>query len=70
MDSTAVAPVAGATVLVAGTTRESITDDSGRFVLPDVPPGRQVIRVKGPGYRLAERVVEVTAGDTARIEVA
>lgn len=69
MDSAAIAPVAGATVSVAGTTRESISDDSGRFVLFDVPAGRQAIRVKRAGYRLAERVVEVTAGDTVRIEV-
>jgi len=68
-DSATVVAIAGATVTVAGTTLEAITDDSGRFLLPDVSSGRQTLRVRQPGYRLAEREVGVPAGDTVRIDI-
>ncbi|CAN5842847.1 TonB-dependent receptor [soil metagenome] len=55
-------PLAGANVVVAGTNVGTLTDASGRFVLP-VPAGDVRLRVRLIGYRSTE--VEVPGGQGA-----
>jgi hypothetical protein len=41
-------PVAGAEVVILGTGRKATTDERGRFDIPDVPAGRQVVAFWAP----------------------
>ncbi len=60
-------PVATAVVSVEGAERTAVTNDAGRAVLADVPPGSQMLAVRRIGYQMLERVVNVPAGDTLRL---
>jgi len=59
IDATNREPVLAATVRVEGTDLLSITDESGRYHLLDVPPGPQVLRVEAFGYATARVAVTV-----------
>ncbi|SDX94482.1 carboxypeptidase-like regulatory domain-containing protein [Hymenobacter psychrophilus] len=58
-DSVTRAPLGFASVFLANTTYGSTTDEQGRYVLPDVPPGRYDFVVSYVGYRLYQRSVEL-----------
>lgn len=62
--------VAGAFVLVEGTLGRAVTDAQGRYLVRDVAAGQRLVRVLRVGYQMAERVVAVPAGDTARQDFA
>ena len=59
----------GITVLVVGTQRGALTDDRGRFVLGDLPAGRQVLRARGLSYRQLDTAVAVRAGETTTVTI-
>ncbi len=56
-------PLPSATVLVAGTTTGTITDDSGRYVLDGLPPGTHTLTVSYIGYYEATRIVTIRGSD-------
>ena len=60
-------PVAGARVLVVGTTLAAESRADGAFVLPAVPAGPRTVRAQRIGYRLATQQVEVRDGGTAEL---
>lgn len=65
------APIAGATVRLAGFPRTAVTDDAGRFELANVEPGTFTVRADAAGH--ASQLfhdVEVSAGATTRLDVA
>lgn len=59
---TAGAPVAGARVVVVGTTRAANTGPDGRYTIPGVPAGTQQVRVEQLGFAGQTRAVTVAAG--------
>jgi hypothetical protein len=59
------APLQGALVSVTGTTLRATATAEGRYVLRNVPPGTQTIRVQLLGFSPREQTVTVTAGGTA-----
>ncbi|MFZ5496129.1 MAG: TonB-dependent receptor domain-containing protein [Verrucomicrobiota bacterium] len=62
-------PAAGVTVALAGTALRAVTNGDGRFVFPDVPPGRHRLLAGGGGFRPMQRPdVRVEAGRTSRLE--
>ncbi|HEY0995485.1 MAG TPA: carboxypeptidase regulatory-like domain-containing protein [Gemmatimonadaceae bacterium] len=80
-DSLAGTPLRGATVQVAGTgprrdvLRSAPSGAGGRFVIPDLPPGRFLVgflhpALEGLGVDLPPAAVVVAAGDTVAIELA
>ncbi|MBX3133992.1 MAG: TonB-dependent receptor [Gemmatimonadaceae bacterium] len=52
-------PVRDAHVLVVGTSLTAVTDDSGQFVIVNVPSGEQEVRVRRLGYALHSQRVTV-----------
>ena len=54
----------GVVVRVEGTTREALTDRTGRFLLTGLPTGRQEIVTRYIGYAVARATVTVEAGRT------
>ena len=58
------APLAGASVVIAGTARGVLTNAQGRYSL-SVPPGTHTVRARLMGYDAAEQRVTVAAGQTA-----
>jgi len=60
-------PVAGAVVALPELNRTAAADDSGRYVLQGVPPGRSLITVHFMGY--AERSLEALVPGTGPLEV-
>ncbi|MXW56245.1 MAG: DUF3520 domain-containing protein [Gemmatimonadales bacterium] len=69
-DATANFGVVGAQVFVAGTTIGMLTDAEGRYSLPGVPAGEQVVTVRLIGYREASRTITVTEGETVVLDFA
>ena len=68
-DTGAPMPTPGATIFILGTALRGTADDDGSFVLGQVPAGSHTMRVRLIGYRTAERVLRVRAGDTVRVNV-
>jgi TonB-dependent starch-binding outer membrane protein SusC len=58
-------PLSGVQVTVAGTQLGSLTNQQGRFLIPNVPAGPQVIRATLIGYGQGTQPVNVAAGQTA-----
>jgi TonB-linked SusC/RagA family outer membrane protein len=63
------APIAGAIVVVLGTSRRTVTDASGRFALADVPAGPQQVQARSIGYRSIATTVNVGAGQTTTLDI-
>lgn len=62
-------PLSGAQVVVAGTSLGTITNQSGAFLMLNVPAGQRTIRVVLLGYAGDDRSVTVRAGETARVDL-
>src|SRR5262245_38793551 len=67
VSDTNLAPLQGAFVTVLSTKIRVGTGPNGRFRITRVPPGEYLIFVKRVGYRPTSAVIEVAAGDTARL---
>lgn len=67
----AVNPVVGAQVATtsAAGVVQSVTEESGKFVLNGVTPGRQTIFAAALGYNSVAKVVEVVAGEVTSISL-
>lgn len=61
-------PLAGAQITVGGTTLGTITNQQGRFLIPNVPAGPREVRAMLIGYRGASQTVDVTAGGSVTVE--
>jgi hypothetical protein len=68
-DTGAAAAVQGATVSVLRTALSATTGADGRFLLERAPVGPLTLRVRLLGYRTADQVIRVRAGDTVRINI-
>jgi hypothetical protein len=64
------APLAYAIVALPALGRERFTNDAGAFVLPEVPAGRVVLRVRRLGYLPMDVPMHVSAGRTDSVRVA
>lgn len=58
-------PIPGAQVTIPKLEKASTTDDSGRYVMRDLPSGNHAMDVKRPGYKLTTASVEV--GDNEKV---
>lgn len=63
------APLAGATVTIVGTASVTKTDDDGHFTL-QTAPGVVHVRADFAGFHSEDRVVNVAAGATAKLDFA
>ena len=63
------APLAGATVTIVGTKISTTTDEEGHYAL-DAQPGVLHVRADFAGFRSEERVVNVAAGASAKLDFA
>src|SRR5882762_7592312 len=70
IDSTTQQPLPGVSMQVVGTDRRTLTANDGTFQLNDVPAGIQQLRASRIGYAMLQQQVTVTAGETARVELA
>ena len=66
---TANEPIAGVQLSVRDARGRATSDSSGRFVLSGLPAGAQVLVARRLGYALAERVVELRAGQRTAIDL-
>jgi TonB-linked SusC/RagA family outer membrane protein len=64
IDSTSRRPVAGAQIVVVGTTRGALTDDAGRYTIRGVPAGQLTLRANRLGFAPTERRIGVGVGET------
>jgi iron complex outermembrane receptor protein len=62
-------PVAGATVVVVGSTRGAITDSAGRYSLTDLTVGIRRVQARRIGFISATQTVTVPANSAARSPV-
>ena len=62
--------VAGAAVLVVGTSLQARTGREGRYSITNVPPGRYQVQVRFIGFATATQPVNVTAGQSATLDFA
>lgn len=60
-------PLPGAQVSVVGTQLGTITNQQGRFLIPNVPAGEQTVRVTLIGYSRGSQTVQVAAGETVTL---
>ncbi len=68
-DAASAAPVAAATIRVAGTNLAAHTDSDGRYTLRGVTPGTVEVRALRVGYAEFRSTVEVTAGAPASLDI-
>lgn len=50
------------TIAVKGTTIGTTTDETGHYMLTNLPAGRQTLVAQSVGYKSQEKVVEIEAG--------
>jgi hypothetical protein len=62
-------PLASARVVVDGTTRESLTNAAGEFLMVGVPAGSHTLRVQLLGYSNAEQRVTVSANEPVTVAI-
>jgi len=63
-------PVAGADLwLAVDETLRTISDETGRFSLRNVPAGEQTVRVSAKGFKTAEQRVALPAGETVQVTI-
>jgi TonB-linked SusC/RagA family outer membrane protein len=62
-------PLANAQVALTGTTRESLTNAAGEFLMVGVPEGSHTLRVEMLGYASASQQVSVTAGEPVTVAI-
>lgn len=55
-------PIAGATVLLTGTTNGVFTDDKGRYEIRDLCPGSYQLEARIVGYSAYKQTLDLTAG--------
>lgn len=60
--------VAGAQVLVVGTTRRALTNQDGRYRIENLSAGQYQLQARLIGYATAARPVTVAAGETAAVD--
>lgn len=63
-------PIPHIQVYVVGEDLGAVTDERGRFRIPEAPAGARVIRAEGLGYGTGEAPVTVVAGSTTEIVIA
>jgi hypothetical protein len=68
------AAVAGATVTVidadTSTTRTGVTNDTGRYIFPDIPPAKYDVSITKPGFRVTRfPKQELTVGATLTLDI-
>lgn len=56
------APLPYATVVLAGTSRMAVSDETGRFTLEGLLPGRYTLQVRSLGYQIVSEPVELPPG--------
>ena len=69
LDAESSDPIGWVTVLVEDTERGQMTDEQGRFFFADLPAGRRVIQALHISYHDTRFAVEITAGDTVRVDL-
>ncbi|HEV2129675.1 MAG TPA: carboxypeptidase-like regulatory domain-containing protein, partial [Longimicrobiaceae bacterium] len=57
-------PLAGAQIYIVGTNRGTLTNQDGRYLIPNVPAGPQEVRATLIGYSQGAQSVNVAAGET------
>lgn len=67
LEATTGRPLAGAQVFIPGTPFGTLTNASGRFLIPGVPAGAVIVRVQMIGYGSSDREVTIQAGQTAQV---
>ncbi len=63
-------PIAHIQVYVVGEEVGAVTDERGRFRIPEAPAGARVIRAEGLGYEASETPVSIVAGTTTEVAFA
>ena len=61
------APLRGASVSVQGLRIRAVTGVDGKFILPNIPAGKQVVRAELLGYLVDSKQVTVMAGQTVSV---
>ena len=61
-------PVAGAQVLIVGTSLQARTSREGRYTIAKVPAGQYQVQLRLIGYATATQSVTVAAGETASLD--
>ena len=62
-------PLYGANVLLMGTNKGAAADADGKFIIRNVAPGTQSLRISYLGYQTFEETVEVVAGQVTEVEL-
>ncbi|HVF41293.1 MAG TPA: carboxypeptidase-like regulatory domain-containing protein, partial [Gemmatimonadaceae bacterium] len=62
------APVAEATVMIEGTGRGAITDESGRYRIAGVPAGQHALIAQRIGHKKERKVITIDAAIANRVD--
>lgn len=61
-------PLSGVQISIPGTRRGALSNAAGEFLILNAPTGAQRVRAQMIGYNAAEQSIDVTAGQTARVD--
>lgn len=67
VDATDLSPLAGAQVFLIGTGQGTLTNQAGRYVILNVPPGTYTLRAHIIGYSAPDQQITVRAGQTLEL---
>jgi TonB-linked SusC/RagA family outer membrane protein len=70
VDESTQQPLSGAQIFIAGSSRGTLTNQQGRFLIAGVPDGPQTIRAVLIGYAQGEQTVTVQGGQSVTVDFA
>jgi TonB-dependent starch-binding outer membrane protein SusC len=68
VDAATMQPIVGAQITVVGTQVGTVTNQQGRFVIPNIAAGTREIRATRIGFSEGRQTVTVAAGETATVD--
>ncbi len=60
--------IAFANIMIKGTTIGTSTDETGHFLLVNLPEGKHTLRVQALGYKPTEKTLEISANQTIELD--
>jgi len=60
-------PLIGANVMILGTDMGAASDQDGKFIIKNVPPGQYTLQVRYIGYKTQKKEVSITANEELKV---
>ena len=69
LDAKTKQPLHNANITIEGTNFGTTSDNEGKFIIQNIPPGNYILKVNFIGYRLFEKIINLTQNQTQSLKI-